>query len=108
MFISKTKNIIVPRLLLLVFLFYLSIRYSHTIIIIHDFVQHTEKDAGFNITEKFDCSLFHDLLFEFNKEINEERLLFTEIFDSNNFAPQIILIKLFRITINPRAPPIFY
>lgn len=105
--IRKTQNIIFSKLLLLVFLFYLSVLYSHSIIIIHDITHHADKNSGFDKPEKFDCSLFHDYYFEFNGPSFENWVTDIRIDQFKILTRQNLLIKLFTNSTNPRAPPVF-
>ena len=103
--IRKLKNIILSVFLLLALLIDLAVRYSHPIFVIHDLKHSPESKSGLNNAEKFNCSIFHDLCFEF---IKNPDVAGTILLISNHivlYNEEIIFVKSFHNTVKSRAPP---
>jgi hypothetical protein len=104
---GKPKNIILSYYLLLIFFIYLSARYSHPIIILHNLNHHSEKESGLHLPEKFDCSLFHDLYFEFNKNNDENISKIARIYHDLVINEERLIERSYFNTSKSRAPPVF-
>lgn len=103
--IRKLKNIILSVFLLLALLIDLAVRYSHPIFVIHDLKHSPESKSGLNNAEKFNCSIFHDLCFEFTKNPDVAWLKLLRLNHTVLIEETKIFFKSFHNTVKSRAPP---
>lgn len=105
MAMRENKYNISSFFLLLVFTLYLTIRYSHSIIFVHDLSHHDHRNSGLQTSNKFDCKIFHELFLEFTSNTDQVESIIPEFFDLNKYSKAIIITKLFSDGFKARAPP---
>jgi hypothetical protein len=105
MAMRENKYNISSFFLLLVFTLYLTIRYSHSIIFVHDLSHNDQSNSGLHTSKNFDCKIFHELFLEFTNNTDQVDSIILEFFDLNIYSKAIIISKLFSDGFKARAPP---